>query len=177
MGSWPDLLGLAGQIVVATCGLIYELISGTLASYLLGDSVTQFSTIIGIYLFAMGIGSYLSRSNAGAGELWLKTAAADTAWSLIGSSHSPRLASLAIAWNTANIATGVVVGSFKAGQIVSVFVDVAVQAGTDRRLLMTGSTAVAASWLLLSDQDIKVKVVSVGINLNAGAATVYVVGS
>ncbi len=31
------------------------------ASYLLGDSVTQFSTIIGTYLFAMGIGSYLSR--------------------------------------------------------------------------------------------------------------------
>ena len=47
--------------VVATCGLIYELIAGTLASYLLGDSVTQFSTIIGTYLFAMGIGSYLSR--------------------------------------------------------------------------------------------------------------------
>jgi predicted membrane-bound spermidine synthase len=32
-----------------------------LASYLLGDSVTQFSTIIGSYLFAMGIGSWLSR--------------------------------------------------------------------------------------------------------------------
>ncbi len=41
--------------------MIYELIAGTLASYLLGDSVLQFSTIIGSYLFAMGIGSYLSR--------------------------------------------------------------------------------------------------------------------
>jgi len=41
--------------------LVYELIAGTLASYLLGDSVTQFSTIIGVYLFAMGIGSWLSR--------------------------------------------------------------------------------------------------------------------
>src|SRR5262249_25575692 len=39
----------------------YELIASTLASYLLGDSVTQFSTIIGTYLFAMGIGSWLSR--------------------------------------------------------------------------------------------------------------------
>lgn len=47
--------------VIATCGLVYELIAGTLASYLLGDSVTQFSTIIGTYLFAMGIGSYLSK--------------------------------------------------------------------------------------------------------------------
>jgi spermidine synthase len=46
--------------VISTCGLVYELISGTLASYLLGDSVTQFSTIIGVYLFSMGIGSYLS---------------------------------------------------------------------------------------------------------------------
>lgn len=52
---------LISVFVVATCGLIYELIAGTLASYLLGDSVTQFSTIIGTYLFAMGIGSYLSR--------------------------------------------------------------------------------------------------------------------
>jgi spermidine synthase len=48
-------------LVIATCGLIYELIAGTLASYLLGDSVTQFSTVIGAYLFAMGIGAWLSR--------------------------------------------------------------------------------------------------------------------
>ena len=47
--------------VISTCGLIYELVAGTLASYLLGDSVTQFSTVIGTYLFAMGIGSYLSK--------------------------------------------------------------------------------------------------------------------
>src|ERR1700731_4843250 len=48
-------------LVIAACGLIYELVAGTLASYLLGDSVLQFSTIIGCYLFAMGIGSALSR--------------------------------------------------------------------------------------------------------------------
>lgn len=47
--------------VIATCGLIYELLAGTLSSYVLGDSITQFSIIIGIYLFAMGVGSYLSR--------------------------------------------------------------------------------------------------------------------
>jgi spermidine synthase len=47
--------------LIAACGLIYELIAGTLASYLLGDSVLQFSTVIGSYLFAMGIGSYFSR--------------------------------------------------------------------------------------------------------------------
>jgi spermidine synthase len=52
---------LISVFVIATCGLIYELIAGTLASYLLGDSVLQFSTVIGCYLFSMGIGSYLSR--------------------------------------------------------------------------------------------------------------------
>lgn len=55
------LLLLASVFAIATCGLVYELIAGTLASYLLGDSVTQFSTIIGVYLFAMGVGSYLSK--------------------------------------------------------------------------------------------------------------------
>ena len=48
-------------IIIATCGLIYELLAGTLSSYVLGDSVTQFSFIIGIYLSAMGVGSWLSK--------------------------------------------------------------------------------------------------------------------
>ena len=48
-------------LAIATCGLIYELLAGTLASYLLGDSVTQFSFVIGVYLSAMGLGAWLSR--------------------------------------------------------------------------------------------------------------------
>lgn len=52
---------LFSVFVIATCGLVYELIAGALASYLLGDSVTQFSTVIGVYLFSMGIGSFLSK--------------------------------------------------------------------------------------------------------------------
>jgi spermidine synthase len=56
-----NLLLFLSVLLIASCGLIYELVAGTLASYLLGDSVFQFSTIIGSYLFAMGIGSYLSR--------------------------------------------------------------------------------------------------------------------
>ena len=47
--------------VVASCGLAYELIAGALSSYLLGDSILQFSTIIGCYLFAMGVGAHFSR--------------------------------------------------------------------------------------------------------------------
>lgn len=46
--------------IIATCGLVYELVAGTLASYVLGDSVTQFSTCIGVYLFALGVGAWLS---------------------------------------------------------------------------------------------------------------------
>lgn len=52
---------LISVFVVAACGLLYELAAGALASYVLGDSVLQFSTIIGTYLFAMGVGSWLSR--------------------------------------------------------------------------------------------------------------------
>lgn len=52
---------LASVFVVAACGLVYELAAGALASYVLGDSVLQFSTVIGTYLFAMGVGSWLSR--------------------------------------------------------------------------------------------------------------------
>jgi spermidine synthase len=48
-------------LVIASCGLVYELVAGTLASYVLGDSVTQFSTVIGVYLSALGLGSWLSR--------------------------------------------------------------------------------------------------------------------
>jgi spermidine synthase len=60
----PRLLSpvlFASVVVIATSGLIYELIAATLASYVLGDSVVQFSLVIGLYLFAMGVGSYLSR--------------------------------------------------------------------------------------------------------------------
>ncbi len=48
-------------LIIATCGLIYELLAGTVASYVLGDSVTQFSLVIGLYLSALGVGSWLSR--------------------------------------------------------------------------------------------------------------------
>jgi spermidine synthase len=57
----PAPLLYINVFVVATCGLVYELLAGTLGSYLLGDSVTQFSLVIGLYLSAMGIGAWLSR--------------------------------------------------------------------------------------------------------------------
>lgn len=48
-------------LVIATCGLVYELQAATLSSFVLGDSVTQFSLIIGLYLSALGVGAWLSR--------------------------------------------------------------------------------------------------------------------
>ncbi len=56
-----EVVLLVSVFLVAACGLVYELAAGALASYLLGDSILQFSTVIGAYLFAMGLGSYASR--------------------------------------------------------------------------------------------------------------------
>jgi spermidine synthase len=49
---------LANVGLVAICGLLYELICGTLASYLLGNTLVQFSLVLGNYLFALGVGAW-----------------------------------------------------------------------------------------------------------------------
>ena len=56
-----DFLLLAATFFIAVSGLVYELIAGAVSSYLLGDSVYHFSLVIGLFMTAMGIGSYLSR--------------------------------------------------------------------------------------------------------------------
>lgn len=61
MNRAPLVLLYLNVLIIATCGLVYELLAGTLASYLLGDSVTQFSLVIGLYLSAMGAGAWISR--------------------------------------------------------------------------------------------------------------------
>lgn len=52
---------LCSIFIVATCAIIFELMIGAVSSYLLGDSVYQFSVTIGLFLTAMGMGSFLSR--------------------------------------------------------------------------------------------------------------------
>ena len=52
---------LSSVFVVAACGLVYELTAGAVSSYILGDAVTQFSLVIGIFLCAMGLGSFLAK--------------------------------------------------------------------------------------------------------------------
>jgi spermidine synthase len=67
---------LAATFVVAVAGLIYELVAATLSSYLLGDSVRQFSLVIGVYLASMGLGAWLSRfvDRALPGFIWAQIA-------------------------------------------------------------------------------------------------------
>lgn len=75
-------LVLAAVFVCAACGLVYELELVALASYLVGDSVTQASVILSVMVFAMGCGSLLAkrlRIRAAAGF-----AAIETALALVG---------------------------------------------------------------------------------------------
>lgn len=48
-------------LALSICGISYELLVATVSSYFLGNAILQYSLTIGIYLFAMGIGSYISR--------------------------------------------------------------------------------------------------------------------
>jgi len=69
-GSAPPLARrsrvlLASVVVVATSGMVYELVAGTLAGYFLGNAVTQFAIVLGVYLSAMGAGATLSARLAG----------------------------------------------------------------------------------------------------------------
>jgi spermidine synthase len=43
------------------CSIVYELLISTTSGYFMGDSIKQFSLVIGVYMAAMGLGSYLSQ--------------------------------------------------------------------------------------------------------------------
>ncbi len=58
--SGPYVL-LLSIFVVASCAIVYELLISTVASYLQGDTILQFSVTIGLFLTAMGVGSWCSR--------------------------------------------------------------------------------------------------------------------
>ncbi|MDT0596644.1 polyamine aminopropyltransferase [Glaciecola petra] len=47
--------------VAGLCSIVYELLIATTVSYFLGDSVKYFSLTIGMYMAAMGAGSYCSK--------------------------------------------------------------------------------------------------------------------
>ncbi len=43
-------------LIISGCSIIYEVLISSVSSYLIGDSIKQFSITIGIYMSAMGIG-------------------------------------------------------------------------------------------------------------------------
>lgn len=52
---------LFSVFLIAICGLLYELLISTISTYFLGSSILHFSLTIGIFMSAMGLGSYLSK--------------------------------------------------------------------------------------------------------------------
>ena len=48
-------------LIISGCSMCYELIISAVSSYLCGDTTLQYSITIGLYMFSMGIGSYLSK--------------------------------------------------------------------------------------------------------------------
>ena len=76
---------------MAVAGLVYELVAATAASYLLGDSVRQFSLVIGVFLSAMGVGAWASRF---VGDALQGFARAQIALGLIGGATAPMLFAL-----------------------------------------------------------------------------------
>lgn len=59
--SFPYNILMFTTLIISGCSLCYELIISAVSSYLVGDSILQFSITIGLYMCAMGIGSYLSK--------------------------------------------------------------------------------------------------------------------
>ncbi|MFY1699716.1 MULTISPECIES: polyamine aminopropyltransferase [unclassified Solwaraspora] len=52
---------LAAVFVCAACGLVYELALVALGSYLIGDTVGQASIVLGVMVFAMGVGALAAK--------------------------------------------------------------------------------------------------------------------
>ncbi|MCP4601011.1 MAG: spermidine synthase [Proteobacteria bacterium] len=47
--------------LISVCAIVFELLIASLSTYLMGNSVYQFSITIGLYLSSMGLGSWLSQ--------------------------------------------------------------------------------------------------------------------
>ena len=46
--------------LVAVCGIVYQLVVGTVSTYLAGNSTLQYSVTIGLFMSSYGVGSFLS---------------------------------------------------------------------------------------------------------------------
>ncbi|GJM33261.1 MAG: polyamine aminopropyltransferase [Saprospiraceae bacterium] len=92
MTNWNKEKGILGFaiFIAGLCSIVYELLISTTTSYFLGDSIRQFSLTIGIYMAAMGFGSFLSRYFSEKGLL-TSFIAVEIALGLIGGSSVPLL--------------------------------------------------------------------------------------
>ena len=61
LSSKETVVLLLSVFIVGFCTIIYELLIGSISSYFLGDSVKQFSIVIGLTMTAMGLGTLISR--------------------------------------------------------------------------------------------------------------------
>ncbi len=48
-------------LMISGCSMVYELIISAVSSYLVGNSTLQYSITIGLYMCALGVGSFLSK--------------------------------------------------------------------------------------------------------------------
>ncbi|MBI4759009.1 MAG: polyamine aminopropyltransferase [Chloroflexi bacterium] len=76
-------------LVIAVCGLLYELLVGSISTYLLGNSIYQFSITIGLFMTAMGLGSYLSKRLRG--DLLTQFMVVEIAIGLVGGTSAAAL--------------------------------------------------------------------------------------
>src|SRR5438552_2284493 len=121
-----DRILVISVFFVASCGLAYELIAGALSSYLLGDSVLQFSTVIGCYLFAMGVGAHLSR-HVRDPDVLARFIDVELAIGLIGG-LSAALLFLAFAWLAAPFRTLLYVLVFVIGALIGMEIPLVMRA-------------------------------------------------
>lgn len=61
LSSKDVVILLLSVFIVGFCTIIYELLIGSVSSYFLGDSIKQFSIVIGLTMTAMGLGTLISR--------------------------------------------------------------------------------------------------------------------
>ncbi|MEO0469105.1 MAG: hypothetical protein AAF206_05755 [Bacteroidota bacterium] len=52
---------LTSVLIIAVCGILYELLISSISSYFQGSSILHFSLVIGLFLSFMGVGSYISK--------------------------------------------------------------------------------------------------------------------
>jgi spermidine synthase len=87
-GALPVRPGIARFLVMlavfacAACGLVYELALVALGSYLLGDTVVQASVVLAVMVFAMGVGSLVSKRFTDRPAFWF--ALVEGALSVVG---------------------------------------------------------------------------------------------